>query len=238
MKPSDIIRDVFSFASDSLRNKKANPVTTLPSVEELEQRFNEIYSKGPKTGAESENAGDSPKKVKEAPFSSDIDHRPPYSALGKSIGEGTEGGTACTICTNEHFDHCVHELREANRMAASQGVTSAEVRERIRNARGELNVMERHDLLPEEIAKLPPDEQEIAHWALPQSSKLRHTINAIQTVKDLEETTALAANIADEFDMKLVKCRPGYYTPETETQLPPEVEALKQMVESRKLRPK
>jgi hypothetical protein len=63
MKPSHLIRDASNFGSEALNNRKPSSATSLPTIEELEQRFNEIYSKRPKTVPEPENAGNKPEKT-------------------------------------------------------------------------------------------------------------------------------------------------------------------------------
>lgn len=152
-----------------------------------------------------------------------------------TIKTAVESGTACTLCCSEHFDEAANTLKEANRMVPTEGLTSPEIRKRLRHARGELDVMERFDLAPEEVAKLPPDEQGIATWAAPESRSLRHMINSIKTIDDLKEVTKKAAEVANEFDQRLVKCRPNYFeTQGASSELPPEIEALRGMVEERK----
>ncbi|MBA7551601.1 hypothetical protein ES705_44149 [subsurface metagenome] len=145
-----------------------------------------------------------------------------------------ERGTACTLCSEEHLSEVSGALSEALRFARNEGMGSREAIRRVRHARDELNAMERFDLAPEEMVKLPPDEQKIAHWALPQSRDLRHILNSMQSVDDLEQAAARAANVADEFAQKLIKCKPGYETKPEEIELPPEIEALKKLVEERK----
>ena len=157
----------------------------------------------------------------------------PYIPLEQKTA--VEKGTACTLCSDEHFSEVSGALSEALRFARNEGIGTKEVIRRVRHARDELNAMERFDLAPEEIIKLPEDEKEVAHWALPQSRNLRHMINSMRSVDDLEKVAGQAANVADEFGEKLVKCKPGYFETEPEvTKLPPEIEALRKLVEERK----
>ncbi len=160
---------------------------------------------------------------------------PPYMPLEQK--SAVEKGTACTLCSDEHLSEVSGALSEAVRFARNEGLGSRETIRRVRHARDELNAMERFDLAPEEMVKLPEDEKEIARWALPQSRDLRHILNSMQSVDDLEQAAAKAANVADEFMAKLQKCKPGYLEAkpaEQEPELPPEVEALKKLVEERK----
>lgn len=157
----------------------------------------------------------------------------PYIPLEQKTA--AEKGTACTLCSDEHFSEVSGALSEALRFARNEGMGTKETIRRVRHARDELNAMERFDLAPEEVIKLPEDEKEVAHWALPQSRNLRHMINSMRSVDDLEKVAGQAANVADEFGEKLVKCKPGYFeTKPAPGELPPEIEALKQMVEKRK----
>ncbi len=128
---------------------------------------------------------------------------PPYIPLEQKTA--VETGTSCTMCSDEHFSRVSGALSEALRFARDEGLASKEVIRRVRHARDELNAMERFDLAPEEIVKLPEDEKKVAHWALPKSKTLRHTINAIRSVDDLEQAAAKAANTADEFANRLIK---------------------------------
>jgi len=137
---------------------------------------------------------------------------------GKTLGEGRnpqivaslgeesiKAGKACSMCSDEHFDRVSGALSEALRFARDNGMKDIEVIRRIRHARGELNAMERFDLSPEEIIKLPEPEQEIARWALSKSRDLRHQINALVAGSpgDLEKVAANAVKISDEFMEKV-----------------------------------
>lgn len=165
--------------------------------------------------------------------------RQPYKGIVMNLevmptNSYTVDGIIVHNCSDEHFSEVSGALSEALRFARNEGLGSKEVIRRVRHARDELNTMERFDLAAEEIIKLPKDEQEVAHWALPQSRNLRHSINSAQTVEDLEKASAQAANLADTFAEKLIKCRPGVETKEEDKPLPPEIEALKRMVEEKK----
>jgi len=186
-------------------------------------------SKVSETPPEKENMGKTSQEVERTPILAPTGQEPPYIAK-----ESIKAGTACTLCSDEHLSEVSGALAEALRFARSEGLASKEVIRRTRHARDELNAMERFDLAPEEVTKLPEDEKEVAHWALPESRNLRHSINSIRTVDDLEKTAAQAAETADAFAEKLIKCKPGYFETEPKTELPPEVEALKKMVEERK----
>jgi len=65
-------------------------------------------------------------------------------------------GTACNICSSEHFTQVAGDLAEAVRFAQDEGVTHPEAIRRITHARAELNAMERYDLSSSEIERLTP----------------------------------------------------------------------------------
>lgn len=142
-----------------------------------------------------ENEYDSEKVVKVLPS-------PPSSQ--QSTTE-ISAGTACTICSDEHFSTASGALAEAMRFARNTGMRDAEVIRRVRAARDELNEMERFDLAPDAVAQLPGYEKEIANWALVQSRDLRHEINSLisGSVEDLERVSAHAIKVSDEFMQKL-----------------------------------
>lgn len=115
-------------------------------------------------------------------------------------------GTACNLCSSEHFTQVSGDLAEALRFAREEGLTHPEVVRRVEHARQELNEMERYDLSPAEIQRLSGPERELAHWALPQSRNLRHLINETITTKevsDLEKVAAQAETTANEFAKRL-----------------------------------
>lgn len=115
-------------------------------------------------------------------------------------------GTACNLCSSEHFTQVSGDLAEALRFARDGGLTHPEVVRRVEHARQELNEMERYDLSPAEIQRLSGPERELAHWALPQSRNLRHLINETITTKKvsaLEKVAAQAETTANEFAKRL-----------------------------------
>jgi len=118
---------------------------------------------------------------------------------------GTAAGTACTMCSDEHLSRASGALAEAMRFARTTGMKDSEVIRRVRAARDELNEMERFDLAPDTVAKLPGREKEIANWALSQSRDLRHEINSLISggVGDLERVAAHSIEISNEFMQKL-----------------------------------
>jgi len=105
-------------------------------------------------------------------------------------------GVACIPCASDHFSTVAGLISdEAIRMARRSGVQDEEVVRRILRASDQLNAMEREDLSVEKIAKLPPWEKELAVLAQTESAKIRHKLNEVKSVTDLEAvaTDVLAA---------------------------------------------
>lgn len=127
-------------------------------------------------------------------------------AKTKPASERVSEGTACELCSSEHFSQTSGDLAEALRFARSEGVKHPEVIKRVEHARQELNAMERYDLSPSEIEGLPKPERDLANWALPKSRNIRHLINQVITgksVSDLESAAAEAERTAHEFVQRL-----------------------------------
>lgn len=103
--------------------------------------------------------------------------------------EKSEIATACVACAVGHFSTSSGLLKEALRFK-SKGITSNEILDRIAGALEEQNALEREDLTPEKIQRLPEWEKEIAEEALTQSRQLRHRLEVIQTIDELNQLTA------------------------------------------------
>ena len=101
----------------------------------------------------------------------------------------SEIATACVPCAIGHFSTSSGLLKEAVRFKG-EGMTSNEVLDRIAGALEEQNSLEREDLSPEKIQRLPGWERAIAEEALAQSRQLRHKLENIQTVEELEQVAA------------------------------------------------
>jgi len=138
-------------------------------------------------------------------------------------------GTACLPCSRDHLSTSSSALSEAIRFARDKGVKDPEAVRRIRIALDELNIMERIDLAPEEVAKLKGDEKELAVWTLNQSRDLRHAITAIKDDESMEQAAVKASAVTEEFMSKL------WAIPEGECVTCGEVrERLREFIEKRK----
>lgn len=97
--------------------------------------------------------------------------------------------TACVPCALGHFSTTAGLLNEAVRFK-KEGITSNEVLDRIAKTLEELNTLERVDLTPEKIRSAPDWERDIAEEALQQSRGLRHRLETIKTIEELEQAAA------------------------------------------------
>lgn len=97
--------------------------------------------------------------------------------------------TACVPCALGHFSTSAGILNEAVRFK-EEGITSIEIANRIAIVLKEQNTLERIDLTPEKILATPEWERGIAEEALKQSRSLRHRLETIETIEDLEQIAA------------------------------------------------
>jgi len=97
--------------------------------------------------------------------------------------------TACVACAVGHFSTSSGLLKEALRFKG-EGMTSHEVLDRIAGTLEEQNALEREDLTQEKIQNLPDWERPIADEALEQSRRIRHRLETIQSIDELEQLAA------------------------------------------------
>jgi hypothetical protein len=71
-------------------------------------------------------------------------------------------------------------------MAHRNGLDDPEVQRRIMACSDQLNAMEREDLRVENLARLSPEEKKIALYAQNKSAEIRHQLNSLRSVEDLE----------------------------------------------------
>lgn len=99
--------------------------------------------------------------------------------------------TACVPCCSDHFSTCAGLLSdEAMRMVRRKGIQDREVIRRILDCSDQLNAMEREDLAPSKIEALPPWEKELAIYAQNKGAEIRHLLNNISSVEDLERAAS------------------------------------------------
>jgi len=97
--------------------------------------------------------------------------------------------TACVPCALGHFSRSAGALNEAMRFKG-EGITSNEILDRIASVLEEQNALERFDLTPEKLQRTPEWEREIAEEALQESRKLRHQLESITSIDELEQAAA------------------------------------------------
>ena len=101
----------------------------------------------------------------------------------------TQIATACVPCAVNHISTSARLLNEAFRFK-KDGLTSPQVLDDIAATLGELNALERIDLTPEKIRRLPEWERAMADMALERSRDLRHSLENIQSMEELESLAA------------------------------------------------
>ena len=111
-------------------------------------------------------------------------------------------GTHCLPCAINHLSTCSGLCSEALRFARADGMASPEVIQRVGLCQDELNAMERVDLRAEVVAGLDPKEKEIAHRALSGTRELRHNLENMSKVDELEKLTAQTQTLRTEIGQK------------------------------------
>ncbi len=106
-----------------------------------------------------------------------------------------KAGTGCRSCTADHLATCAGSLAESLRFARGDGIQSTEVQERIALCAEELNIWERRDATPKSFVELPEQDKDFLRRWLPKGRGLRHQLNDIQTIEDLEKTAAHAQRL-------------------------------------------
>lgn len=199
-KAEDVINEGFDLVSHLIKKQKPEITGELPSVQDLEAKFHEIYSRNPvETVPEIENAG----KVSEK-------GRQGLSASSQGVSEGV----ACIPCSQDHLSTCSGLLAEGPRFARNDGIESPEVISRVGLCGDELNALERVDLRPELTSQLPDWEREIANSVLTGSRDLRHDMAEVLSVADLENVASRAQALRTYIGEQWLKGRIANMSPE------------------------
>ena len=109
----------------------------------------------------------------------------PFIEENPSVTQGEDIATACVPCAIGHYAGAGRLLNEAIRFR-DDGMGSNQVLDDIAGAIGELNAMERVDLTPERLSRTPSWEKAIAEEALRESRKLRHRLESLDRIEDVE----------------------------------------------------
>ncbi len=121
--------------------------------------------------------------------------------------------TACVPCGIGHFAGAAKLLNEAFRFR-DDGITSNQVLDDIAGAIGELNAMERVDLTPEKLQNTSSWERPIADEALRESRKLRHRLESISSMEEIEKAAADTESYYKKLYRQWFKQRFAYLGPE------------------------
>ena len=101
----------------------------------------------------------------------------------------TVAGVAVHNCSVGHFGTSAGLLNEAVRFK-KEGMVSNEILDRIAKVLEEQNALERVDLTPERLQATPGWEKPIAEEALTQSRNLRHRLEDVETIDELQKIAA------------------------------------------------
>ncbi len=130
----------------------------------------------------------------------------PPSALLKATEP--QKGTGCRPCTSDHFSTCAGALAEALRFARTAGMEDIQVQDRLALCVEELNIWERVDAAPDKLPTLAAPEREFVRRWLPKGRELRHDINEVGTLENLEAAAALARQHSREARKEMRQLRP------------------------------
>jgi len=124
------------------------------------------------------------------------------------IPEKGKKGTACLPCSRHHVTTVGGALSEAVRFARSDGLGHPEVLKRLAISEQELDIMERVDLTPSNILELSSRDGETARWIAGKGRDIRHLLDEMKTVEDLERATAQVQDVNIEYRARLANLSP------------------------------
>ena len=144
-----------------------------------------------------------------------------YESLAEIAKEarGSDIATGCVPCAIGHFGTCAGLLNEAMRFARKDGIASDEVINRINACTDEISALERIDLRPEMIVSLPAWEKELADKALVESRNIRHRLEMVSTVDDLEQLAAMTQTSRNEIGRAWFKYRLSHMSEAEKTEV-------------------
>jgi len=136
------------------------------------------------------------------------------------IGDkATATPTGCIPCSIGHLGTCSGVLNEAMRFARADGIQSDEVITRVNMCLDELNAMERVDLRPEMVVGLSSWEKELANQALTESRKMRHGLEELSSVDQLEQVAASTQTTRQQIGKAWFKEKLARMTPEDKAEM-------------------
>ena len=150
---------------------------------------------------------------------------PPTVTQEPEIASGESVATACVPCALGHFSASAGLLDEMARFK-DEGITSNEILDRVAKVLQEQNTLERKDLTPENIQRLPPWERELADKALRQSRRLRHSLEDFTSIGQLEKAAADTSAFYRQLNRQWFKQRFAHLGPEKTERIAEEVGKL------------
>lgn len=113
-----------------------------------------------------------------------------HEPVSEADSPSSKKGTSCIPCATNHLSTCSGLMAEALRFARTDGLSSTDVIERIGLCQDEMNAMERVDLRAEKVSQLGSGEKALANQVLSKTRTLRHDLEHMETVDDLEKLAA------------------------------------------------
>lgn len=195
-----LIQEGSRLVTEAIRNRTAKPTqvteqSLLKFIDDSDTRMSKYISEPIK-------ATPVPQIIevpKETPVQINIHQEQTEIVPGKaaSIAEG------CVPCALGHVGTCTGLLNESIRFAHTpEGMASPQVVDRVNMCLDELNAMERVDLRPEMLIQLQGWEKNLADQTLTSSRALRHDLEAIQTLDDLETAAAKTQTVRKDIGRK------------------------------------
>jgi len=143
--------------------------------------------------------------------------------------------TGCVPCSIGHLGTCTGLLNEAMRFARKDGVGSEEVIKRVNICLDELNALERVDLSPEQTNDLSDWEKELAVQALDLSRTVRHGLEGLSSLEDLEGIAAETQGKRQEIGKAWFQARLSRLTPGERQQVKQQLEQKVSLGQAKKL---
>jgi len=116
-----------------------------------------------------------------------------HAAPSEDTSQAQEIATACVPCALGHFSTSSGLLNECVRFK-EDGITSNEILDRVAKVLAEQNALERVDLTPEKLGRSPEWERKLAERALAESRRLRHILEGLESIEQLEKAAASTAS--------------------------------------------
>jgi len=131
---------------------------------------------------------------------------PTHAAPSEKTSQTENIATACVPCALGHFSTSSGLLNECVRFK-EDGIDSNEILDRVAKILAEQNALERVDLTPEMIQRSPEWERKLAERALAESRRLRHKLEGLESIEQLEEAAASTASFYRKLNREWFKER-------------------------------